>query len=84
MVSDAFIALFGYSCYVLAQRGIYFSTFVFIQATITLIIKLYKIFSIEYNLQENITILSSIAHGFCNILTAETVNDPTDTHYKKL
>ena len=46
--SDAFIALFGYPCYILTQCGICFSTFLFLQATLTLIIKLsnYKIISI--------------------------------------
>ena len=76
---DAFIALFGYPCYILTQCGIYFSTFLFIQATITLIIKLYKTISIKYNLEHNITLLSSIAHGFLNILTAEMVNDLNET-----
>ena len=47
---DAFIALFGYPCYILTQGGIYFPTFLSIQATITLIIKLYKTISINYNL----------------------------------
>ena len=42
--ADAFIALFGHPCYILTQCGIYFSTFLFVQATITLIIKLYKHF----------------------------------------
>ena len=55
--SDAFIALFGYPCFILTQCGIYFSTFLFIQASITLIIKLYKTISIEYNLEHNITLL---------------------------
>ena len=40
--SDAFIAFFGYPCYILTQCGIYFSTFLFVQATLTLIVKLYK------------------------------------------
>ena len=31
---DAFIALFGYPCYILTQCGIYFSTFLFVQATL--------------------------------------------------
>ena len=43
--SDAFIALFGYPCYILTQCGIYFSTFLFVQATLTLIVKLYKTIS---------------------------------------
>ena len=62
---DAFIALFGlHSCYILFQCGIYFSTFLFIQATITLIIKIYKTISNKYNLKQNITLFSSKAHGF--------------------
>ena len=60
--SDAFIALFGYPCYILTQCGIYFSTFLFIQATLTLIVKLYKTISIKYNLKDIIILFSSIAH----------------------
>ena len=59
--SDAFVALFGYPCYFLTQCGLYFSTFFFIQATLTLLVKLYKTISIEYNLKQNITLFSSIA-----------------------
>ena len=62
--SDAFIALVGYPCYILPQCGIYFSTFLFVQATLTLIVKLYKTISMKYNLKDNITLISSIAHGF--------------------
>ena len=50
----------------------------FVQATITLIIKLYKTFSLKYHLK-HITLFSSIAHGFFNILTAEMVNHLNDT-----
>ena len=81
--SDAFIAFFGYPCYILTQCGIYFSTFLFIQATITLIIKLYKTISIKYNLKHNITLLISTAHGFFIILTAEMVNDLDETQNRK-
>ena len=81
--SDAFIALFGYPCYILTQCGIYFSTFLSVQATLTLIVKLYKTISINYNLKDNITLVSSIAHGFFNILTAQMVNDLHDTQNKK-
>ena len=77
--SDAFIALFGYSCYLLTQCGIYFATFLFVQAVLTLIIKLNKTISIKYNLKNNITLLSSIAHGFFNVVTAQIVNDLHDT-----
>ena len=73
--SDAFIALFGYSCYILTQCGTYFSTYLFIQTMLTLIVKLYKTISIKYNLKQNITVFSSIAHGFLNILTADMLHD---------
>ena len=33
--SDALISLFEYSCYVLQQRGIYFSTFLLIHAVLS-------------------------------------------------
>ena len=62
--SDAFIALFGYPCYILTQCGRCFSTFLLVQATRTLIVKLYKTISIKYNIENNITLFSSIAHGF--------------------
>ena len=45
--SDTFIALFGYPCYILTQCGIYFSTFLFVQATLTFIAKLYKTITIK-------------------------------------
>ena len=61
--SDAFIAFFGYPCYILTQCGIFFSTFLFVQATLTLIVKLFKTLSIKSNLKHNITIFSSIAHN---------------------
>ena len=48
-----------------------FSTFFFVEATLTLIIKHCKTISIKYNLKQNITICSSIAHGFFNIRRAE-------------
>ena len=80
--ADAFIALFGYPCYILTQCGINFSTFLFVQATITLIVKLYKTISIKYNLKNKITFYSSIAHGFFNIPTAQMVNDLNDNQNK--
>ena len=59
------------------------STFLFVQATITLIVKLYKIISIKYNPKNNITSFSSKAHGFFNVLTSQMVNDFNDTQNKK-
>ena len=83
LFSDAFIALFGYPCYILTQCGIYFSTFLFVQATLTLIVKLYKTISIKYNLKNKITLFSSIAHGFFNVLTARMVSDLHEAQNKK-
>ena len=80
--SDAFIALFGYPCYILTQCGIYFSTYRFLQTMLTLIVKLYKTISIKYNLKQNITLLNSIAHGFLNILTADMIHDLKNTRFK--
>ena len=80
--SDAFIALFGYPCSILTQCGMNLSTFLSVQATITLIIKLYKTISIKYNLKNNNILFSSIAHGFFNVLTAQMVNDLNDTQNK--
>ena len=51
----------------------------FLQTLITLIVKLYKNVSIKYNPKQNITVLSFIAHGFLNILTADMVNDLKNT-----
>ena len=59
-----------------------FSSLLFVQATLTIIIKLNKIISIKYNFKQNITLFSSIALGFFNILTAEMVNDLNHTHSK--
>ena len=65
MFSDAFIALFGYiSCYIPTQFGKYFSTFLFIQATITLIIKLYNTLSIKHDPKQSNTLFMSIAIDF--------------------
>ena len=61
----------------------YFPTFFFIQVTLTLIIKLCKTISIKYNPKQNITIFTSIAHGFFNILTAEIVNDLNNNCHNK-
>ena len=73
--SDAFYSLFGYPCYILTQCGSSFLTILVLQTIITFLIKLYKAISIKYNSEQNITLLSSIAHGFFDILTAEMFND---------
>ena len=81
--SDATITLFGYPCYFLTHFEIFVSTFLFVQATITLIIKLYKTISNKYHFKHNITLFSSIAHGFFNILTADMVKNLNDTQNRK-
>ena len=54
-----------------------------IQCFLRLIVKLYKTISIKYYLKDNITLFSSIAHGFFNILTAQMVNDLHETQNQK-
>ena len=80
---QAFINFFGYPCYVLTQGGIQFSTFLFIRELSTILLKFYRTVSIKYNLQSNISILSSIAHGFLNIVTSEMVTDLNKTGKRK-
>ena len=81
--SQAFIILIGYPCYILTQCGIYFSTFLFIRAVLIFLLRFYRTNSIKYNLQSNISILSSIAHGFLNIVTSEMVTDLKNTGERK-
>ena len=45
--------------------------------------KVYKTIFIKFNLEQNITIFSFIAHGFFNILTSEMVNDLKGAPSKK-
>ena len=52
MVFDAFIALFGDPCYIWTQCGIHFSTYLFIQTMLTLIVKFYETVSTKYNLEQ--------------------------------
>ena len=75
MVLRCFFSLFGYPCYIISQCGIYFSLFLVLQTIINLLVKLYKEISIKYISKQNITLLSSMAHGFFDILTAAEVND---------
>ena len=78
-LSQAFFYFFGYPCYVSTQCGICFSTFLFIREVLTFPLKLYRTISIKYNLQSNISLLSSIAQGFLNKVTSEMVTDLNDT-----
>ena len=81
--SQASINYFGYPCYILTQCGIYFSKFFFMREVLTFLLKFYRTISIKYNLQSNISILSSIAHGFFNIVTLEMVTDLNNTGKRK-
>ena len=82
--SQAFNNFFPYyPCYVLTQCGIYFSTFLFISEVLTFLLKFYRTISIKYNLQSNISILSSIAHGVFNIVTSEMITDLNNTGKRK-
>ena len=49
----------------------------------TFLLKFYRTISIKYNLQSNISILSSRAHGFFNKVTSELVTDLNNTGKRK-
>ena len=55
----------------------------FIREVLTFLLKFYRTISIKYNLQSNISILSSIAHGFFNIVTSEKITDLNNTGKRK-
>ena len=56
----------------------------FIRDVLTFLVRFYRTITIKYNLQSNISILSSKAHGFCNIVTSEMVTDLNITGKRKL
>ena len=77
--SQVFINVFGYPCYILTHRGIYSSTFLFIREVLIFLLKFNRTISIKSYLQSNLSILSSIAQGFFNIVTSEVVTDLNKT-----
>ena len=76
-LSDAFITLFGYLCYILTQCGIYI--YISFLTNYHDTYKIFKLISIKHNLKQIITLLRSIAHGFFKIITAEMVIDLKDS-----
>ena len=71
------LSFFGCLYHVLPQCGLSFSTFRFVQAVLTLLVKLYEHFLSNIILYKK-TVLSSVAHGFFINLTAEMVDDLKD------
>ena len=55
----------------------------FLREVLTFLPKFFRTISIKYNLQSRISILSSIAHGFLNIVTSEMVTDLNNTGKRK-
>ena len=55
----------------------------FIREILTFLLRFYRTIDIKYNLQSNNFILSSIAHGFFNIVTLEMVTDLNNTRKRK-
>ena len=50
---------------------------------LTFLLQFYRTISLKYNLQSNISILSSIAHGLLTIVTSEMVTDLNNTGKRK-
>ena len=55
----------------------------FHQRCFNILLEFYRTISIKYNLQSNISILSSIVHGVFNIVTSEMVTDKNNTGKRK-
>ena len=55
----------------------------FLREILTFLLKFSRTISIKYNLQSNISILSSLAYGFFNIVTSEMVTDLNNTGKRK-
>ena len=60
-----------------------FQHFFSLRKVLTFLLKFYRTISIKYNPQSNISILSSIAHGFFHIVTSEMVTDLNNTGKRK-
>ena len=52
-----------------------FSTFMFLHTVISFLIKALKSITIKYNLKNNISIVASLTHGFCDVVTSEMITD---------
>ena len=55
----------------------------FSERSFNFLLRFYRTISIKYNLQSNISILSSIAYGFFNIVTSEIVTNLNNTGKRK-
>ena len=61
----------------------FFSTFMFLHTVISFLIKALKSITIKYNLKNNISIIASLTHGFCDVVTSEMITDLNNDGKKK-
>ena len=47
----------------------------FLHTVISFLIKALKSITIKYNLKNNISIIASLTHGFCDVVTSEMITD---------
>ena len=47
----------------------------FLHTVISFLIKSLKSITIKYNLKNNISIIASLSHGFCDVVTSEMITD---------
>ena len=80
---DAFIAIFDFPCYFRIQCGKYFSNFCLYRMILHFFGNFFIIISLIYILQQNLNILSSLAHGFFNYTTSNMVTDLHDAELDK-
>ena len=65
-LTDAFIKLFGYPCYILTQCGIYFSTALFLQFAFNTLFSIYRSFTVRNLL---ISVITALGFGFFGTIT---------------
>ena len=80
---DAIGALFGFTCSFLTQRGLKFSTRLFLEIFVTFLPTFCKSISITYRFCENTNRLSFPAHGSFNYTTSKKVTDLLDADLDK-
>ena len=70
---DAFNELNGFPCFIQTKYLFRFSTVVFVQYVITILLKFYKCISIKYGLHGIVIILNFKTHGRFNCTTSKMV-----------
>ena len=69
------LRFFGFSCYIIRQRGMYFSRFLILHFIIVFLLKFYKAISIKWRFPEIHPVLISLAHWRFYHSTSKLITD---------